>query len=122
MTDTSKTPTSQTPRAQLIRLIAKDSVINIDEAKKYLDIVISSIAKRVEEGDRLFFPELGSFALQETPGRTGRNPRTGESIEIKPCKKVRFLTSTSMKDVLNPGRSSSAKGKPKKAPEKKPKK
>ena len=122
--NTSASPTAPSPRHRLIKLIAKDSGIREDDARKCLNIVISNLSKILAEGAWVAFQELGAFSTQERPGGEGRNPRTGETIQIKPYKKLKFVMSQAMKESMNPGRYSSEKEKPetKKAPAKKAKK
>ena len=104
MTDTSKTPSKLTPRKQLISYISKEAAMDSDRAaRKTLDVVIAGIAKILQEGKTLLFLDLGSFSIQERASMQGRNPRTGDPIQVPACKKLRFRTSTVMKKALNPG-------------------
>ena len=114
----------QSTRERLVRRIAVDHKVSMTETKKFLNVTMSNIAKSLAEGDRLEFSELGVFSFQEIAARQGRNPRTGESLQTKPYKKVKFSMSKRMKKAMNPERYPSEKAKPetKKAPAKKAKK
>ena len=68
------------------------------DAAALLDDLVAHIASQVQE-DRVVLPGLGIFTMKETPARTGRNPRTGEPIEIEAGKKVVFRPSKSFKEV-----------------------
>ena len=122
--NTSSSPKTPSPRDRLIKLIAKDSGIREDDARKCLNIVISNLSKILAEGERIAFPEFGSFSTQERPGGEGRNPRTGETIQIKPYKKLKFVMAQAMKKTMNTELYPSEQQTPetKKAPAKKAKK
>ena len=122
--NTSASPTAPSPRRQLIKLIAKDSGIRDVDARKCLNIVISNLVKLIVGGQKMALPELGSFSIKERKGGPGRNPKTGELVQIKPSKKIRFSSSQAMKKAMNPELYPSEKTKPqtKKAPAKKAKK
>ena len=123
-TNTSITSTAPSPRRQLIKLIAKDSGIRDVDARKCLNIVISNLVKLIVGGQKMALPELGSFSIKERQGRPGRNPKTGELVQIKPSKKLRFSASQAMKKTMNPELypSEKAETETKKAPAKKAKK
>ncbi len=58
--------------------------------KAVIDSFIDSIKKEVRESGRIRVPGLGTFTVAEHAARTGRNPRTGEKIEIPASRSVRF--------------------------------
>ena len=59
------------------------------------------ISEALVNGDSVRAIGFGSFSVTERKGRTGKNPRTKESIEIAPCKTVRFKVGKSLKESLN---------------------
>jgi len=128
MTNTSKNTSDgqvkQSTRERLVRRIAADHKVSMTDTKKFLNVIMSNIAKSLAEGDRLEFSELGVFSFQEIAAREGRNPRTGEYIQTKPYKKIKFSMSKRMKKAMNPERYPSEQQTPetKKAPAKKAKK
>ena len=71
------------------------------QAAQAFESVIEAIVMHLEKGDRVQVPVLGSFSVIERAARTGRNPKTGESIHIEASKNVRFKAAKELKDSLN---------------------
>ena len=63
--------------------------------------LVEVLAMHLEKGDRVQVPGLGSFAVSARAARTGRNPKTGETIKINASKNVRFKVGKDLKDSLN---------------------
>ena len=55
----------------------------------------------LREGNEIFFPGFGNFSVSEVVARTGRNPRTGEVIQIASYKQPRFKVGQKLKDAVN---------------------
>lgn len=55
-----------------------------------LDALLESVIESLAAGDRVTLIGFGTFSVYETEARMGRNPRTGEKIQIKKKKKVKF--------------------------------
>ncbi|GAJ30267.1 HU family DNA-binding protein [Acidomonas methanolica] len=70
------------------------------DAKTALDTVFSSIVEAAVKGDEVSIPGFGKFEVRETAARQGRNPRTGETIEIAASKKLAFSPAKHVKDAL----------------------
>lgn len=77
-------------KAQLVEAIALDTKISRVEARKAVDALIRVTAQALREGDRLMLTGLGSFSVQQTAPRMGRNPRTGACVKIPARKVVKF--------------------------------
>lgn len=73
-------------------------------AGEALDATIEAITKALRKGDRVQIPGLGSFSVSKRGARKGRNPKTGETIQIKASKNVRFKAGKELKDSLNRSR------------------
>ena len=71
----------------LVQAIANEAGIGKTEAEKALSAVIGGIKDSLSRGDRVLLTGFGSFLVKERKARTGRNPRTGETIQI-PAKRV----------------------------------
>ncbi|MFT0531635.1 HU family DNA-binding protein [Castellaniella hirudinis] len=54
---------------------------------------------KLGEGDELALPDIGKFHVAERAARTGRNPRTGETVEIEAKRVVKFTPAKSLKDA-----------------------
>ena len=71
------------------------------QAAEALDAVITTIVEAVRSGEGAKVPGFGSFSLSERAARKGRNPATGESINIKASKTVRFKVGKELKEAVN---------------------
>ena len=105
-------------QSELIEKVAQATELNQAAAGHAVKAVANAILDALLAGDAVRVSGLGIFNVAARPAREGRNPRTGESIEIAASKVVRFHAGKAVKDVLNP---STPKGAPRKktAPPKK---
>lgn len=88
-------------KTAIVDLIATKSGSPKTEAKQCLETVLGVIAEQLLAGNEVVTQELGTFKLAARPARTGRNPSTGEPLEIKASKTVKLSVSKSLKDALN---------------------
>ncbi|MBQ4523357.1 MAG: HU family DNA-binding protein [Lachnospiraceae bacterium] len=66
-----------------------------------LDAILESIKEELVSGGKVALVGFGTFEVVERAARTGRNPQTGETIEIKASKAPKFKASKVLKDVVN---------------------
>ncbi len=71
------------------------------EAQEAVDCVFSSITRALEKGDAVTLVGFGSFKVVERKARKGRNPQTGEEIDIKASKAPKFTPGKSLKVAVN---------------------
>ncbi|WP_337180825.1 HU family DNA-binding protein [Sphingopyxis granuli] len=71
------------------------------DAKKAVDAVFAAITDAAAKGDEVSVNGFGKFKIKATPARDGRNPSTGETIQIKAAKKLTFGAAKAVKDRLN---------------------
>ena len=69
-------------------------------AEKAFDTFCTVIASKLQAGDRLRLPGVGSFDVTERAARTGRNPQTGKAIKIPARKVVKFSVAKGLKENL----------------------
>ena len=69
--------------------------------KPALNAVISCLTELLAKGDSIVLPGFASLSVKERPARTGRNPSTGQPIEIASSKVVSFKTGTKLKEAIN---------------------
>ena len=85
----------------LISKVARSIGISKSEAAKSVDAVFSSITNSLKGGNEVRLVGFGTFLITNRAATTGRNPRTGEPIEI-PAKKVpKFRAGKSLKETVN---------------------
>lgn len=77
-------------KTDLINAIAAESGLTKADAAKALNATTNAIANAVKAGDKVALVGFGTFALAERPARTGKNPRTGEVLEIPAKTIVKF--------------------------------
>jgi len=77
-------------KAQLIDAIAKKGNIKNAEAKNALELTIGAISEALKSGESITLIGFGTFKIVDIAERTGRNPQTGEKIQIKAKKVVKF--------------------------------
>ena len=80
-----------------------DSVEGITKkaAADALDAIIGCITGSLAGGERVQLPGFGTFSVSERAARKGRNPQTGESIDIPASKGARFKPGKALKDAVN---------------------
>jgi len=69
-------------------------------AGQVVDAVFDSLKEALAGDGRFSMPGFGTFAVKSRQGRTGRNPRTGEAIDIPASKSIGFKPAPSLKDAL----------------------
>ena len=87
-------------KAQFIAALAPHFGNNKKEAARAVDIVFDTIIRNISKGEDVMINDFGKFKKVDRPARKGRNPFTGETIQIKASKKVRFLPAKSLKEVI----------------------
>ncbi|MFN2099455.1 integration host factor subunit beta [Altererythrobacter sp. MF3-039] len=91
-------------RSELLQAIAKDNPdLRAEEVEQIVDIFFDEIATRLAEGGRVELRGFGAFSTRQRDARKGRNPRTGEAVDV-PAKRVPyFKPGKEMRRVLNEG-------------------
>ncbi len=87
-------------KGDLINEVAK-VVSTKKEAQEAVDCVFSSITKAMKTGDPVTLVGFGTFKVVERKARKGRNPQTGEEIDIKASKAPKFTPSKALKEAVN---------------------
>ncbi len=70
------------------------------DAERAVEAVIAMITESLKEGKEVSVAGLGIFEAKTRAGRTGRNPRTGETIQIKSMRVPKFRASKTLKDAV----------------------
>ncbi|MEJ6010115.1 MULTISPECIES: integration host factor subunit beta [Novosphingobium] len=78
-------------RSELLLALAKENPeLRAEEVERVVDIFFDEISERLAQGGRVELRGFGAFSTREREARTGRNPRTGESVSV-PGKKVPYF-------------------------------
>ena len=88
-------------KTDLIDAIATAADLPKASAGRALDAVIESITTALKNNDQVTLVGFGTFAVKARAARTGRNPKTGESIEIKASNHPGFKPGKALKDAMN---------------------
>ncbi len=87
-------------KGDLINEVAK--VVSIKkEAQAAVDCVLSSISNALKKGDTVSLVGFGSFKVVKRKARKGRNPQTGEEINIKASNAPKFTAGKALKEAVN---------------------
>ncbi|AOX99775.1 HU family DNA-binding protein [Jeongeupia sp. USM3] len=87
-------------KSELIDAIAESAGLSKAAAGKSLDAAVEAISKALQAGDEVTLVGFGTFYVAEREARSGRNPRTGETIEIAAAKQPKFRAGKSLKDAV----------------------
>ena len=88
-------------KAQFITYMSQQNNCTKAEAEKMLDMFISSTINALGDGEEISLIGFGNFSVSKIAARTGRNPQTGESIQIKAYNQPKFKAGQKLKDVCN---------------------
>jgi DNA-binding protein HU-beta len=88
-------------KAELIEAMADAADISKAAAGRALDGMVDAITEAMKKGDQVSLIGFGTFSLRERAARTGRNPQTGETINIKASKSPGFKAGKAFKDAVN---------------------
>lgn len=88
-------------KSEVIDKIAEQAELSKTAATRALNAVLDFIVESVKKGESVTLTGFGTFEGKERPARMGRNPRTGEPIEIKAAKVPQFKAGKVFKDAVN---------------------
>lgn len=88
-------------KSELIDAIADAAELSKSAATKALDAVTDSITAALQAGDQVSLVGFGTYSVKERAARAGRNPRTGETIQIKAAKLPVFKAGKAFKDAID---------------------
>ena len=88
-------------KTELIDQIATSAEISKAAAARALDATVEAVKSALKAGDSVSLIGFGTFAVGERAARTGRNPQTGKTIEIKAAKSPKFRPGKTLKDAVN---------------------
>lgn len=88
-------------KSELIEAIAASADIPKAAASRALDAMVESVTESLKNGDSVSLVGFGTFAVKERAARTGRNPQTGQPIQISAAKVPSFKAGKALKDSVN---------------------
>jgi DNA-binding protein HU-beta len=99
MAEKAATPTTITLK-HLAAALAEGQELSKKQAETILTDLVDRITNHLKSGERIRIVGLGVLEVRKRAARTGRNPATGETIEIKASKKVAFRAAKELKEAV----------------------
>lgn len=87
-------------KRMLVETVARRAEMNLTAAEAALDALVEAIGAALAAGDKVVVPGFGTFEVRQRAARTGRNPRTGEPLEIAASKAPAFKPATALKHAV----------------------
>jgi DNA-binding protein HU-beta len=88
-------------KSELIDAVANAADMTKADATKAVDAFIGVVTGALKEDDQVTLVGFGTFLVRQREARSGRNPRTGETIQIKASKVPSFKAGKALKDAVN---------------------
>ena len=83
------------------KLADENNHLHMSDIERVVNVVLEEISGALTRGDRVELRGLGAFSVRERQSRTGRNPRTGESVEVPAKRTPFFKMGRELKERLN---------------------
>jgi integration host factor subunit beta len=97
-------------KADLIEEVLRITELPRKESETIVETIFDSIIESLQNGDKIEIRGFGSFRTRQRRGRVGRNPKTGEKVEVPPKKIPFFKPSKELKDFVNSANAEASAG------------
>lgn len=87
-------------KTELVSSVAEIAGVSKKNTEQVLNAFFSTVQETLKQDDKVQIPGFGTFEVRERAARTGRNPHTGETIEIAAAKVPAFKPGKSLKDAI----------------------
>ena len=88
-------------KTELIAAMAEQTNLSKKDAEAALKAFIDVVSEELKKGEKVQLVGFGTFEVSERAAREGRNPQTGETMEIKASKTPKFKAGKALKDMMN---------------------
>ena len=88
-------------KTELVAAIAEKAELSKKDAEVALKAFIDVVSEELKKGEKVQLVGFGTFEVSERAAREGRNPQTGETMEIKASKTPKFKAGKALKDMMN---------------------
>ena len=88
-------------KTELVAAIAEKAAISKKDAEKALAAFVDTVSGELKAGEKIQLVGFGTFEVRARAARTGKNPRTGEKIQIAASKNPVFKAGKALKDAIN---------------------
>ena len=90
-------------KADLIDEVSRLAELTRKDSEVIVESIFDSVVKSLRAGDKIEIRGFGSFRTRQRKARVGRNPKTGDRVEVPPKKIPYFKPSKELKDLVNQG-------------------
>ena len=87
-------------KTELVAEIAEKAGLSKKDSEAAVKAFIDAVSESLKKGDKVQLVGFGTFEVSERPARTGRNPQTGETIEIAASRTPKFKAGKAQKDMF----------------------
>ncbi|MCI6795408.1 MAG: HU family DNA-binding protein [Lachnospiraceae bacterium] len=87
-------------KTELVAEIAEKAGLSKKDSEAAVKAFIDAVSESLKKGDKVQLVGFGTFEVSERPARTGRNPQTGETIEIAASRTPKFKAGKALKDMF----------------------
>jgi DNA-binding protein HU-beta len=88
-------------KGEFITAVAEAAEMTKADSERAVEALFNVVKKALKSGDSISLVGFGTFSVRKRAARTGRNPRTGETIKIKASKVPAFKAGKGLKDAIN---------------------
>lgn len=88
-------------KTELVRTVAEKAAVAQNVASDVINAAVDAIVEALAEGEEVAILGFGTFKVAERAARTGRNPQTGEVVEVAASKAPTFKASKALKEKFN---------------------
>ena len=88
-------------KTELVAAIAEQTELSKKDAEAALKAFVDVVSEELKKGEKVQLVGFGTFEVSERAAREGRNPQTGETMEIKASKTPKFKAGKALKDMMN---------------------
>ena len=88
-------------KGELVSSVAASAGLSKKDAEAALKAFIDVVSEELKKGEKVQLVGFGTFEVSERAAREGRNPQTGETMEIKASKTPKFKAGKALKDMMN---------------------
>ena len=88
-------------KTELVAAVAEQTELSKKDAEAALKAFIDVVSEELKKGEKVQLVGFGTFEVSERAAREGRNPQTGETMEIKASKTPKFKAGKALKDMMN---------------------
>lgn len=88
-------------KADLVNSLAEKTGLTKTKSNEVIDAIVSSISEALKSGDKVTLVGFGTFTTTQRDARKGRNPKTGETLEIPAKRVAKFRAGTELTKTVN---------------------